>query len=96
MTVVGHRREGEGGGKLIKSKIAILKDCIEVQEKQKRGSLSFVQTSSTKREIRHFHVVVVQREGNVQKSRDARAKLLFCLSNLPLFCPSRCRRRRRC
>ena len=32
------------------------------------------------------------------KKRDARAKLLFCLSklNLLLFCRSRCRRRRRC
>ena len=38
-------------------------------------------TFSKKHEIRHFHVVVVQkRERNVQKSvRDARAKLLFCL-----------------
>ena len=38
-------------------------------------------TFSIKHEIRHFHVVVVQkRERNVQKSeRDARAKLLFCL-----------------
>ena len=35
--------------------------------------------SSTKREFRHFHVVVVQRQlRNVQKKRDARAKLLFC------------------
>ena len=37
-------------------------------------------TSSIKHEIRHFHVVVVQkRERNVQKKCDARAKLLFCL-----------------
>ena len=36
--------------------------------------------ASMKREIRHFHIVVVQRrQSNVQKSaRDARAKLLFC------------------
>ena len=35
-------------------------------------------TSPIKREIRHFHVVVVQwRQRNVQKKRDARAKLLF-------------------
>ena len=47
--------------------------------------------SSTKREFRHFHVVVGQRrQRNVQKKRDARAKLLFC------FCRSRCRPRRRC
>ena len=45
--------------------------------------------SSTKREFRHFHVVVGQRrQRNVQKKRDARAKLLFCRS--------RCRRCRRC
>ena len=31
-----------------------------------------------------------------QKKRDARAKLLFCLSNLLLFCLSRCRLHRRC
>ena len=39
-------------------------------------------TTSTKREIRHFHVVVVQRrQRNVQlKKCDARAKLLFCQS----------------
>ena len=37
-------------------------------------------TSSIKREIRHFHFVVVQkRERNVQKKCDARVKLLFCL-----------------
>ena len=55
--------------------------------------------SSTKREMRHFHVVVVQRrQRNVQKKRDARAKLLFCQSK-PIaffFCRSRCRRCRRC
>ena len=41
--------------------------------------------SSTKREIRQFHVVVVQRlQRNVQKKRDARAKLLFACLNLSL------------
>ena len=49
----------------------IFKDCIKVQKKKKkkeRKSLSSF-TSSTKREIRHFHVVVVQRrQGNVEKS----------------------------
>ena len=45
--------------------------------------------SSKNREIRHFHVVVLQRrQRNVQKKREAGAKLLFCRS--------RCRRCRRC
>ena len=54
-------------------------------------------TSSIKREIRHFQVVVVQvPQRNVQKlKREARAKLLFCLINLLLFWRSRSRRRRR-
>ena len=48
------------------------------------------------REIRKFHVAVVQRRlRNVQKKCDARAKLLFCLlTHLP-FCRFHCRRRRR-
>ena len=45
------------------------------KEKESRR-LAFM--SSTKREIRHFHVVVVQKKG------DARAKLLFCQSKLPI------------
>ena len=51
---------------------------FKVQEKGK-GSCCLVFPSSTKREIRHFHVIVVQRrQRNVQKKRDARARLLFC------------------
>jgi len=47
-----------------------------------------VLTFSIKREIRKFHVVVVQRqERNVQKKRDARAKLLFCQSKPIAFLP---------
>ena len=39
-----------------------------------------------KREIWHFHVVVVQKRlRNVQKKYAARAKLLFCLLNLLFF-----------
>ena len=54
-------------------------------------------TSSIKREIWHFQVVVVQvPQRNVQNlKREARAKLLFCLINLLLFWRSRSRRRRR-
>ena len=48
--------------------------------KRRRKSLSCVVLSSTKREIWHFHVVIVQkRQRNVQKSVRARAKLLFSL-----------------
>ena len=55
---------------------------------KEKESRCLVFTSSTKREIRHFHVVVVQRrQRNVQKKRDARAKLLFCQSQKPIaFC----------
>ena len=48
-------------------------------------------TSFTKREIRHFHVVVVQwrQRNSITKKRDTRAKLLFCLVKLLLFLLSR-------
>ena len=54
----------------------------------------FAFMSSTRREIRHFHYVVVQ----WRKTRDARAKLTFVLPiwNLFLFCCSLWRRSRRC
>ena len=40
----------------------------------------FLFTSSIKREIRHFHVVVVQKRANkCTKNRGTRAKLLFSL-----------------
>ena len=43
-------------------------------------------TSSIKSEIRHFHVVVVQKRAKkCTKKRDAREKLLFCLQNLLFF-----------
>ena len=45
----------------------ILKDCIKVQERKRRCCFLF--PSSTKREIRQFRVVVVQRrQRNVQKN----------------------------
>ena len=64
---------------------------------KEKGSRCLVFTSSTKREIRHFHVVVVQwRQRNVQKS--VMHEQSCCLANLnPLFfCRSPWRRRRRC
>ena len=54
-------------------------------------NLPIVITSSTKSEFWHFHIVVAQRRANkCTKKRDAHAKLLFCLSNLLLFCRSCC------
>ena len=53
-----------------------------------KESCCLVFPPSTKHEIRHFNVVVVQRRlRNVQKKRDARAKLLFSLSKLIAFLP---------
>ena len=52
--------------------------------------------SSAKRELRHFHVVVARRRQQNVHVQNARAKLLFYLSSLLLFCRSRCRRCRRC
>ena len=64
------------------------------KEKESRW-LVFV--SSTKREIRQFHVVVVQRrQRNVRKKRDARSKMMFCQSKPIAFCHSCCGHRRRC
>ena len=73
-----------------------LKDYIKVQEKKKKVVV-FCSPSSTKREIRQFHVVVVQRrQRNVQKSVMHVQSCCFACLNLILFCRSRCRRRRRC
>ena len=53
--------------------------------------------SSTKREIRQFHVVVVQqRQRNVQKSVMHVQSCCFAYLNVLLFCRSCCRLRRRC
>ena len=69
----------------------------DVRLEMKRGDRAQVQTEmvefiglpftfSSKLKIRSFHVVVVQRrQRNVQKKRDARRELLFCLLNLLLF-----------
>ena len=53
--------------------------------------------SSRKREISQFHFVVVQqRQINVQKKRDARAKFCFANLKLLLLIRSRCRSRLLC
>ena len=67
------------------------------RSQRKRKSLSLVFTSSTEREIRHFHVVAVQqRQRNVQKRVMRVQSCCFANLNLLLFSRSCCRRRRRC
>ena len=66
------------------------------KEKESRSLVFTVFTSSEKREIRQFHVVIVHwRQRNVQKSMMHVQSC--CLANLNqlLFCRSRWRRRRR-
>ena len=65
---------------------------------EEKESCCLVFPSSTKREIRHFHVVVVQRRlRNVQKSVMHVQSFCFARPIKPVsfFCRSRCRRRRR-
>ena len=67
----------------------ILKDCIQFQEISRKLS-SFVPVLD-KREIRQFHVVVLQRrQRNVQKSVMHVQSCCFACLNLLLFCRSRC------
>ena len=62
---------------------------------KEKESRSLVFTSSTKREIRQFHVVVVQRrQGKVPKSVMHVQSCYFAHLNLFFYC-SCCRRRRR-
>ena len=62
------------------------KDCIKVQEKQ-RKVFSHVFTSSTKSEIRHFHVVGAATAKKCTKKHDSRATLLFNQSETIAFFP---------
>ena len=68
--------------------------------RKKKESCCFVFPSSTKREIRHFHVVVVQRrQRNVQKSVMYVQSCYFANLNLLVYSGRsrcRCRRRRLC
>ena len=64
---------------------------------KEKESRCLVFTSSTKREIRHFYDVVVQRrQRNVQKSVMHVQSCCFANPNPLLFCRSRWRRRRCC
>ena len=54
--------------------------------KRKKNCVVFAYFVKRAREIRKFHVLVVQRRlRKVQKKRDTRAKLLLCYLNLLLF-----------
>ena len=64
--------------------------------KEKESCCLLAPSSTLKREIRQFHVVVVQRQKrNVQKSVMHVQSCCFACLNLLLFCRSRCRRRHR-
>ena len=66
-------------------------------QQTEKESCCLVFLSSTKREIRHYHVVVVQRRlKNEQKSVMHVQSCCFANLNLLLFFRSRCRLRRRC
>ena len=74
-----------------------IKEFIKVQEWKRKQGRCLVFTSSIKREIRHFHVVVMQwRQRNVQKSVMHVQSCCLASRSLLLFCRSRWRRRRRC
>ena len=73
----------------------IIKDCIKKEKVKESRCLLF--TSPTKREIGHFHVVVVhRRQRNVQKSVTYVQNCYFANLCLLGFSRSRCRRRRSC
>ena len=64
---------------------------------KEKENYCFVFPFSTKREISHFHVEVVQRRlRSVQKSMMHAQSSYFANFNLLVFCRSRCRRRNRC
>ena len=72
------------------------KGLYQSSEKEKE-SRWLVFMSSTKHEIRQFHVVVVQRrQRNVQKKHDACSKMMFCQSKPTAFCRSCCCHRCHC
>ena len=72
-------------------------NCIGLYQSsgKEKENCCFVFTSSKKREIRHYHVVAVQRRlRNVNKSVVHVQSCYFANLNLLGFCRSRCRRRR--
>ena len=72
-------------------------NCIGLYQSsgKEKGNCCFVFPSSSKPEIRHYHVVVAQRRlRNVQKSVMHVQSCYFANLNLLGFCRSRRRRRR--
>ena len=63
---------------------------------KRKKNLSSIVHIFHKREIRHFHVVIMQWAKKCTKKSDARAKISFCLINKLLFWRSRCCRRHCC
>ena len=58
---------------------------LYVSSKKQNENRCFVFTSSIKRQLEKFHVVVVVTAKKYTKERDARAKLLFCQSQRIAF-----------
>ena len=70
---------------------------VDPRSRKQKEIRCLVFTSSTKREVRYVHVVVIQwRQRNVQKSVMHVQGCCFANLNLSLFWRSRWRRRRRC
>ena len=83
--------------RLFLEKTWILTDFSSSSSKRGRKIRRLMSTSSIKRQIRRFHVVVVQWTSRKRtKKRNARAELLFWSLNLLFFWRRRCGRRRSC
>ena len=96
-TLIGNLTNGDSDVKCWQISLELnSKGLYQISGKEKENCC-FVFPSSTKREIRHFHVVVEQRgQRNVQKSVMHVQSCYLVNLNLLVYCRSRCRRRRRC
>ena len=95
-TLIGSLSNGDSDVKCWQISLELnSKGLYQISGKEKENCC-FVFPSSTKREIRHFHVVVEQRgQRNVQKSVMHVQSCYLVNLNLLVYCRSRCRRRRR-
>ena len=96
-TLIGNLSNGDSDVKCWQISLELnSKGLYQISGKEKENCC-FVFPSSTKREIRHFHVVIEQRgQRNVQKSVMHVQSCYLINLNLLVYCRSRCRRRRRC